>query len=116
MNFSDFGELVKNNLDAAGNRDCYDGAEKAHHVGADSDGDEDDKGREIEGIALDFGFEDVGFDDAIDGVVNNPEDGSEGVVEEKEKSDSDAADELAEHWNNTADHSNHAHRESEVVF
>ncbi len=79
---ADSGILFDQDFDAAGDGDGDDGAKEAEHVSADDHGDEDDDGAEVEGATLDFRREDVDFDEAVDDVKCEPDDGHEGVVED----------------------------------
>lgn len=93
------GVFVDDDFDTTCNGDGDNGTKKAECVSADGDGDEDDDWAKIEGVALDFGGEDVDFDKAVNHIEDEPNDSHEGVAEEQDERNEDGADDLPEHRN-----------------
>ena len=79
---AEVGEFFENNFDTAGNGDGNDSTNKAEHIHADNDGGENEGGREIEGVALELGGNEIVFYLDIKEIENNVNDGGDGRTKE----------------------------------
>ena len=113
--FAEVRIFFEDDFDTAGDRDGDDGAGEAEHIHADDDGGEDEGGREVQGIALEFRGDEVVFDLFVDDVENEENDGGDRGAEEEEQGNEDATDDRTKHGDKVKDHGDEAHREGEAA-
>lgn len=105
-------KFLKEDFDAASNRDGDNGADKAKDADADNDGDEDEGGGEVERVALDFGGDDIVFDLFVDDIKDEEDDSGCGCgTKEQDEGDKDTADNWSKHRDKIEYHRDKAHWE-----